>query len=119
MSYIYIDDVYLQGSQEWYTISMDTQFQDIEWVTTRATKDFKQNKNRRISSLFRDLRKNPHFSLLGDYGILWAIAKAMDSVGVKRKRDQFITALQYSSEYKGSTRKEKRIWLDNLTGVLE
>lgn len=98
--------------------SLATQFQDLQWVIDRATVQFKREPNRRISSLFRDLRNNPHFSLFGDYGILWAIAKAMDVLGTKRVREQFGYAAKQSSEFRVLQKREKMLWLDAMTGVV-
>lgn len=96
---------------------MRTQFQDIDWVIVAAQKDLSKNKNRRISALFRDLRKNKRYSLLGDYFILWSIAKAMDNLGMDREKrqDQFSRAARQSLEYKLITRKEKSEWVARLT----
>lgn len=95
---------------------MDTQFQDLQWVIDRCVIQFKREPNRRISSLFRDLRKNTHFSLLGDYGILWAIAKTMDMLNMKRIRNQFGTAARQSPEFRELPKREKMMWLENFTG---
>lgn len=91
---------------------MDNQFQDLSWVVSRAKEDLSKNPNRRISSLYRDLRKNKHYSLFGDYFILWAIAKAMVLLGRKRVRKQFWNAARQSKEYNESP--IKILWLDNL-----
>lgn len=93
---------------------MDTQFQDLQWVTDRAKKQLKENKNRRISALFRDLKKNPHFTLFGDYSILWAVSEAMRQIHMERVRSQFTFASRQSKEYMSMSKKEKRWWLDTL-----
>lgn len=97
---------------------MDTQFQDLQWVIDRCLIQFKREPNRRLSSLFRQLRKNPHFTLLGDYGILWAMAKTMDIMGKERIRKQFYNAAKQSPEFKENRKRDKALWLDNLVGVL-
>jgi hypothetical protein len=93
---------------------MDTQFQDLQWVVERAIKQFRANKNRRVSALFRDLKKNPHFALFGDFSMLWAISEAMKKLHLPIHRTQFSFASRQSKEYMGMSRKEKRWWLDTL-----
>jgi len=91
-----------------------SEFQDLQWVITRAKKSFTDNPKRRVSALYRDLRKNKSFSLFGDYFILWAIAKAMKDLGMKRVRKQFWNAAKQSQEFQETPLKSQ--WLDTLTG---
>jgi len=94
---------------------MDIRYQDLDWVTTRALKELKKNKNRRISALFRTLRKNPNVRFFGDFSILWAISEAMRKLMLPIKRGPFTFASRQSKEYMSLSKKEKRWWLDTLT----
>lgn len=91
---------------------MKNQFQDLTWVITRAKSQLEHTPKRRISALYRDLRKIPTFSLFGDYFILWAIAKAMCDLKMKRNRHQFWYAAKQSKEYQETP--SKGMWLDNF-----
>jgi hypothetical protein len=96
---------------------MDIHFQDLQWVIDKSTKEFKRDPHRRISSLFRDLRKHAAYSFFGDYSLLWAIAESQRQVGLKPVREQFVTACQYSTEYKNIRRQEKMWWLNNFVNI--
>ena len=99
-----------------YYVLVDTQFQDLQWIIDRSTKQFKKNSKRRLSSVLRDFRKHRNFSLLGDYSILWAIAWTMEKLKLPRKRKQFYNACRQSEEFRQTPIKSK--WLDTFTGAL-
>lgn len=96
-------------------MTTSNQFQDLDWVIRRCDKELASNKNRRVSALFRTLRKNPHYSLLGDYFLMWAIAKALHDRGLKRSRNVFSLALRQSEEYRRTS--SKIAWLDAFTEI--
>ena len=98
---------------------MDLHFQDLQWVIDRATKEFKTNKKRRISSLFRDLRTNKSYSFFGDYFILWAIAKTMQNLDIPRKRKPMWNGCRNSQEFKQASGHDRRWWLNTLLGDLK
>lgn len=91
-----------------------TQYQDLEWVVTRCEHEFANNKNRRISALFRDLRRNKNYSLLGDYFLFWAIAQALKNKNIKRSRANFSYALMQSDEYKALQKRDKVAWISTF-----
>lgn len=92
----------------------DNEFQDLHWVEITVKKELIREPNRRMSALFRNIRKNKNYSLIGDYGILWTIAKVIHDLHLKRGRKTFWQAAQYSEEYKHIPRNEKQQWLDTF-----
>lgn len=92
----------------------DTQFQDLNWARPRIQAQILHNKKRgsnsSLSGLFSMLRKQRHFSLLGDYPLFWII---MDETKEKSKT-KIKTALRKSEEYRSVSKKEKMWWLNSL-----
>jgi len=96
---------------------MDTHFQDLQWVIDRSTKQFKAEPNKEIAPLFKNLRKDETYSLLGDYFILWAMSESLRQIHRPVSRNAFKVACRYSEEYKQLGKRDKMMWLDNFCGT--
>lgn len=96
---------------------MDTQFQDLQWVIDRCIKEFSTKPNREITPLFRLLRSNNHYSLFGDYFLLWSMAEALRLLNKPIKRNLFSRACLKSEEYRGLQKNEKMQWLNSICGT--
>lgn len=79
-------------------MSEQTQYQDARWVIEEAVRFLQKNQRRRVSAMFRDLRKKPYLSLFGDYVILSGIALAYRELSLPMVREHFIYAIKFSKE---------------------
>lgn len=72
--------------------------------------DLKKVERTSLSRLFKAVRRNPKFSIFGDYLILSYSLDVLIEQGAKITEDQIKTALSYSEEYKGNGKKDKMTW---------
>lgn len=94
-----------------------TEYQDQQWVIEKAVKQLAENKNRRISAMFREFRAYPHYSLLGDYILLASIAGALRQLSLPFKRGDFSRAMRKTEEFADVGRGELRDLLDQLENL--
>lgn len=94
---------------------METQFQDSVWIREEATKMLKVNKNRRISAMFRDLKKKAYLSIFGDYIFFSEIIQAIKSLKLPLVREQVSYAFQFSPELSQLQKRMKTSLLNTLT----
>ncbi len=96
----------------------ENNFQDVDWVREKAKEDiatsFKSGHRRSISALFRDLRKNRRYFLLGDYLVFWSIADAIRQLQQKYPKKEFSYALRQSKEYREIRKRERMQWAQRL-----
>lgn len=91
-----------------------TNFQSSIWVKEKAVKQLSENNNRSVSGMFREFRKYPHYSLLGDYILLASIGGALEALGLPKVREDFSYAMRQSEEFKEIGKAEKGELLDQL-----
>lgn len=76
-------------------------YQDLERAKNISIKQFKKNSNASISALFRRLRKDKRFSLIGDYPIISTVLQARHELGLKSDKNKLLYATRQSEELKG------------------
>lgn len=67
-------------------------------------KKFTKNPNASISTAFRNLKKNPKYSIFGDYPIISLIVETMREQNIEISRQKVRYALKQSEELKGKSK---------------
>ena len=71
------------------------------------------------SVVYRTIRRNNKFSLIGDYAIMSYVVCRLTERGEAVDRRMITRMSSLSEEYRGLTRREKFWWLDNLSANVE
>jgi hypothetical protein len=90
--------------------------QDLQAAYNFCNKQFEKNPNRRLTSLFRDLRKRGELSNFGDYLLMSVVVDCSPNA----EKDSLIfrktinNMCLNSKEYKELGKRAKMSWIDNL-----
>lgn len=76
-------------------------YQDLERAKSISIKQFNKNPNASISALFRRLRKDKRFSLMGDYPIISTVLRTRHELGLRTDKTKLLYATRQSEELKG------------------
>lgn len=93
---------------------MHTTYQDLDWITNKTVKLFRNNPNRSISAAFKYFRSQPRLSFIGDYPILAILIHTILSLGIKPTRYRVIYAYNKSDELRSFPLGVKSADLDHL-----
>lgn len=93
---------------------MKNEFQDLESLIPSIQKAFEKNPRRSLSAFFRNSRKSPRYSLIGDYPILATITHTAIKMGIEFSRNKVLHALNQSDELKTLLKGDKKDLTDQL-----
>lgn len=82
---------------------MFSQFQSLDKAEIIVKKHFRNYPKASVSAMFRKLRKDNRFSLIGDYPIISSILSNLEEMGIRRSKQQVFYATRQSDELKGKT----------------
>ncbi|MCX6731243.1 MAG: hypothetical protein NTZ55_05325 [Candidatus Roizmanbacteria bacterium] len=88
--------------------------QDVSLIAPQVINHFTKSPNSSISATFRYYRKNPCYSLIGDFPIFATIINALKQIDIPLNRYKVLYALNQSDEMKEWSKKEKFELLDEL-----
>jgi len=87
---------------------------DLEAITPRIDKMFRDNPRRSVSAAFRVIRSSSASRAFGDYPILFLVVRTASSAGAHINREQIRRALCCSDELGAFSARDKRAFLDQL-----
>jgi hypothetical protein len=90
------------------------QIQDLKTTREYLVGELRRNPNRRLSSLFRDLRRQGRISLIGDYPLIFYVLITALESSISYSRREINYTFYFSEDLSSLNKGEKTKLLDQL-----
>lgn len=90
---------------------MEHHFSTTMWIEEDIRQLFRERQLKKVGrkgtrylslrAAFKHLRKQPKYSLLGDYSIMYTISRSLNDLQSPTTKENVYSAMKYSKEFKG------------------